>query len=85
MLGIRQDRLAAFEAVCRRERAPYAVVGEATGQAHLLVSDSEFDNAPVDLPLSVLFENLIDPLRRNGLLQGQFGHHAGRCFFLESS
>ncbi len=55
VLGIREDRLAAFEAVCARERCPYAVVGEATEEAHLEVRDPEFDNAPVDLPLSVLF------------------------------
>jgi phosphoribosylformylglycinamidine synthase len=55
VLGIREDRLAAFEAVCARERCPYAVVGEATEAAHLEVRDPEFGNAPVDLPLSVLF------------------------------
>ncbi len=55
VLGIREDRLAAFEAVCARERCPYAVVGEATEEMHLEVRDPEFGNAPVDLPLSVLF------------------------------
>lgn len=55
VLGIREDRLAAFEAVCARERCPYAVVGEATEDDHLEVRDPQFDNLPVDLPLSVLF------------------------------
>ena len=55
VLGIREDRLAAFEAVCARERCPYAVVGEATDESHLQVRDPEFGNSPVDLPLSVLF------------------------------
>ncbi len=55
VLGIREDRLSAFEAICARERCPYAVVGEATDEAHLEVRDPQFDNAPVDLPLSVLF------------------------------
>ncbi len=55
VLGVREDRLDAFEAICIRERCPYAVVGEATEDAHLTVRDPQFDNAPVDLPLSVLF------------------------------
>lgn len=55
VLGVREDRLAAFEAICARERCPYAVVGEAIEEAQLEVRDPQFDNAPVDLPLSVLF------------------------------
>ncbi|TMO66479.1 phosphoribosylformylglycinamidine synthase [Pseudoalteromonas aurantia] len=43
-----------FEAICKRERAQYAVIGEATEERHLTVSDSHFDNNPVDLPLDVL-------------------------------
>jgi phosphoribosylformylglycinamidine synthase len=55
VLAIRADRLAEFEALCARERCPFAVVGEATADPHLRVDDSHFDDAPVDLPLSVLF------------------------------
>ncbi|MEM7077894.1 MAG: phosphoribosylformylglycinamidine synthase [Pseudomonadota bacterium] len=54
VLGIRADALAEFEALCRRERAPYTVVGVATAEPHLLVEDEHFDNTPVDLPLDVL-------------------------------
>ena len=43
-----------FEAICKRERAQYAVIGEATAEPHLTVSDSHFKNNPVDLPLDVL-------------------------------
>lgn len=43
-----------FEAICKRERAQYAVIGEATEERHLTVADSHFDNSPVDLPLDVL-------------------------------
>ncbi|MBQ4847495.1 phosphoribosylformylglycinamidine synthase [Pseudoalteromonas sp. MMG005] len=43
-----------FEAICKRERAQYAVIGEATEERHLTVADSHFDNNPVDLPLDVL-------------------------------
>ncbi|WP_333891479.1 hypothetical protein, partial [Atlantibacter subterraneus] len=38
----------------RRERAPYAVIGEATEQQHLTLNDSHFDNQPIDMPLDVL-------------------------------
>ena len=43
-----------FQAICERERCPFAVVGEATAEPHLTVSDSHFGNKPVDMPLEVL-------------------------------
>jgi phosphoribosylformylglycinamidine synthase len=43
-----------FQAICERERCPFAVVGEATAEPHLTVTDSHFDNTPVDMPLEVL-------------------------------
>ncbi|MEP5763099.1 MAG: phosphoribosylformylglycinamidine synthase [Halieaceae bacterium] len=44
-----------FAAICERERCPYAVVGEATEEHHISLSDRELHNDPVDLPMSVLF------------------------------
>ncbi|PLW81347.1 phosphoribosylformylglycinamidine synthase [Kineobactrum sediminis] len=55
VLAVEPADLACFEAICRRERCPYAVVGEATADLHLTVTDDRFGNAPVDLPMSVLF------------------------------
>ena len=43
-----------FKAICERERCPFAVVGEATAEPHLTVTDSHFGNNPVDMPLEVL-------------------------------
>lgn len=54
VLGIDAQGLARFEAICRRERAPYAVVGRSSLDGHLRVEDSHFNNAPVDMPLDVL-------------------------------
>ena len=54
VLGIDQAGLAAFEALCERERCPYAVVGVSDNSGHLRVEDEFFDNAPVDMPLDVL-------------------------------
>ncbi len=53
VLAISPEKLAQFDALCQRERAPYAVIGEATEEQHLL-SESHFDNTPIDMPLDVL-------------------------------
>ena len=55
VLGVRPARLAEFEAICRRERCIHAVVGHATAARHLTVCDGLLGNAPIDLPLDVLF------------------------------
>lgn len=55
VLAVEPQDLAAFEMICARERCPYAVVGEATAEQHLTVSDRQFGNEPIDLPMSVLF------------------------------
>ncbi|MGH8496727.1 MAG: phosphoribosylformylglycinamidine synthase [Gammaproteobacteria bacterium] len=60
VLAILPDRLPAFDALCRRERCPYAVIGEATEQRQLVVHDEHFANRPVDMPMRVL---LGDPPR----------------------
>jgi phosphoribosylformylglycinamidine synthase len=55
VMAVEPENLARFEAICRRERCPFAVVGEATEELHLTLSDREFGNTPVDIPMSVLF------------------------------
>ncbi|MBY4675759.1 phosphoribosylformylglycinamidine synthase [Marinobacterium arenosum] len=55
VLAVEPKDLARFEAICARERCPYAIVGEATDEHHLTLGDSHFQNKPVDLPMSVLF------------------------------
>jgi len=54
VLGIQADQLADFEAICVRERCPYAVVGYSQSGDQLLVQDQHFGDAPVDLPLEIL-------------------------------
>ena len=54
VLAVATEDFDRFEAICKRERAQYAVIGEATEERHLTVADSHFDNNPVDLPLDVL-------------------------------
>ncbi len=55
VMAIMPADLARFEAICQRERCPYAVVGEATAEHHIVLNDTHFDTKPVDLPMSVLF------------------------------
>ena len=54
VMAIAQEDLPRFQAICERERCPFAVVGVATEERHLTVADSHFDNKPVDMDLSVL-------------------------------
>jgi phosphoribosylformylglycinamidine synthase len=53
-LAVAAERLAELEALCRRERCPYAVVGEVTDDGRLVVGDARFGNRPIDLPLEVV-------------------------------
>ncbi|VTN10885.1 Phosphoribosylformylglycinamidine synthase [Raoultella terrigena] len=54
VLAVAPDQLPLFDELCRRERAPYAVIGDATEELHLNMSDSHFNDQPIDLPLDVL-------------------------------
>ncbi len=54
VMAVAEADMERFDAICARERCPYAVVGIATEEEHLTVSDSHFDNKPVDMPLQVL-------------------------------
>jgi phosphoribosylformylglycinamidine synthase len=55
VVAIAPGGLEAFEALCARERCPFAVVGEATEERRLTVNDAHFGDAPLDLPLSIIF------------------------------
>ena len=54
VLAISPERMAKFEAICLRERAPFAIVGEATAQQDLQLTDRHFENVPIDMPLDLL-------------------------------
>jgi phosphoribosylformylglycinamidine synthase len=58
VLAIAPADLAEFEAICERERCPFAVIGTATTERQLKLIDTEQkdDNAhqPVDMPMEVL-------------------------------
>ena len=54
VLAIAPESLSLFDALCARERCPYAVVGETTDDGRLTVHDPVFANNAVDMELSVL-------------------------------
>ncbi len=55
VMAIDVDQLEEFRAICERERCPFAVVGEATDEEHLVLGDAHFDNSPIDIPMPLLF------------------------------
>ena len=55
VLAIGADDLAGFEALCQRERCPYAVVGHATVERRLVLTDPRRQLTVIDLPMDVLF------------------------------
>ena len=54
VLSVDAADLEQFKAICERERCPFAVVGEATAEPQLTVTDRHFGNNAVDMPLNVL-------------------------------
>lgn len=58
VLALRPGSEALFEQICRRERAPYAILGEASGAGQLQLHDRHFHNQPIDLPMSFLLGDL---------------------------
>ena len=57
VMAVAADQIATFETICARERCPYSVVGDATPESHLRVTDDLLGEPPVDLPMDVLFGN----------------------------
>ncbi|MDO8925518.1 MAG: phosphoribosylformylglycinamidine synthase [Sideroxyarcus sp.] len=54
VLAIPVERVLEFQALCERERCPFAVLGTAITEDQLIVHDEGFGNNAVDMPLSVL-------------------------------
>ncbi|MDX2220253.1 MAG: phosphoribosylformylglycinamidine synthase [Burkholderiales bacterium] len=54
VLAIAPESLPLFRQFCERERCPFAVLGRATADEHLIVEDTLFNNHAVDMEMSVL-------------------------------
>jgi len=64
VLAINPEHLDQFIQLCQRERAPYAVLGDATENEQLILNDSYFNNQAIDIPMSVLLGK-IPSIKRN--------------------
>jgi phosphoribosylformylglycinamidine synthase len=54
VLAISPEDLALFRRICERERAPFAVLGSATDDGRLVVTDSLLKATPVDVELAMI-------------------------------
>ena len=55
VLAINSANIEGFDAICRRERCPYALVGQTTEEKCIRLHDRHFNNNPIDLPMDLLF------------------------------
>ncbi|CAO1613615.1 unnamed protein product [Parajaminaea phylloscopi] len=55
VLAVLPEDVPRFTAIAQRERCPFSVVGEATEDQRLVVTDRLASNTPLDLPMSTLF------------------------------
>jgi len=54
VLAVGPERIDDFRAICERERCPFAVLGEASGDGRLTVTDRHFENKPVEMDMQGL-------------------------------
>ncbi len=57
VLSIKPERLVDFELLCQQERCPVAIMGQATAEQTLRVSDELLHKDAVNIPMSLLFGN----------------------------
>lgn len=55
VMGVAPSDLDTFKGICERERAVYAVVGYATSEQRLVLTDRLLNTTPIDMEMSVLF------------------------------
>ncbi len=66
VLAVDAERMDLFRRICERERAEYAEVGQVAEHPRLLIEDRHFANRAADLPLSVLFGDPPQMVRKAG-------------------
>ncbi|AFP84491.1 phosphoribosylformylglycinamidine synthase [secondary endosymbiont of Ctenarytaina eucalypti] len=69
VLAVAPEQLADFDTICRRERAPYTVIGEATKALHLTLEDDYFGDRPINLPLHIMLGKMPNMPREATTLQ----------------
>jgi phosphoribosylformylglycinamidine synthase len=71
VLAIEPAGLALFKTIALRECCPYALIGQAQENQTLTVTDSHFNNAPIDIPLSLLFEHKNETIKEASISSGK--------------
>ena len=56
VLLLKDENLEKFSDICKREKAPFAVIGKTTTEEKLRVHDTLENNYAIDLPMSIIFE-----------------------------
>ncbi|BGP25079.1 phosphoribosylformylglycinamidine synthase [Rhodotorula toruloides] len=69
VLAVGPENLERFEAIAKRERCPYAVVGTATTEQKLVVTDRLLGQDAINLPMSLLFGKPPRMHRKAAILQ----------------
>lgn len=54
VLAISPQQLAVFDAITKRERCPYAVIGKTSAEYTLILNDTLFDKQPIKMDLPIL-------------------------------
>ncbi len=57
VLLVAEDRIDDFRSLCDRERCPVSIIGTLTDDGRLTVTDRDFDNRVVDMPMQMLLGN----------------------------
>ncbi len=63
VLAIDKQRLEIFADICKRERCPYAVLGQSTSEKQLKLTDQYFNSTPIDLPMEMLLGKMPKMMR----------------------
>ncbi|RLN44938.1 hypothetical protein BBJ29_007005 [Phytophthora kernoviae] len=57
-LLLRPEHMGLFHKICVRENCPFALMGQVTGDGHVILHDSLDDSTPLDLELDLVLGNL---------------------------
>jgi phosphoribosylformylglycinamidine synthase len=71
VVAIKPESLPLFQSFCEREHCLFAVIGEATADEHLKLTDSLLGDNAVDIPMSLLFGKPPKMLRNVSRIQAE--------------
>ena len=63
VIGIARKNMMIFDKIAKRERCPYAIVGQATREKTIVLCDKNSAKNPINTPLSILFGKIPDLIK----------------------